>query len=149
LKECIEMKIKKKFKYSFTDDINQIARLEAIVHSMGKEWSIDEKLQFSINLVLEELISNIIFYGFKNKNPQNIINIEATINSDNIVLIISDNAIEFNLLEHEAKVISGKNIEEQEVGGLGVHFIKNLTSYINYNRKSGYNYLTLSFIFKP
>ena len=149
LKECIEMEIQKKFKYSFSDDINEICRLESIVHSMGKEWSIDEKIQFSINLVLEELISNIIFYGFKNKKSQNIINIEATNNGREIVLIISDNAIEFNILEHEAKVVSSKNIEEQEVGGLGIHFIKNLTSFIKYNRNSGFNYLTLSFILKP
>jgi len=153
LKECIEiilkMEMEKKFNYRFTDDINEITKLESIVHSMGEEWSIDDKLQFSINLVLEELISNIIFYGFKQKNSNNIINLEASINKDEIVITLSDNAIEFNILEQEEKVISSNSVEEQEVGGLGIHFIKNLTSFIKYNRKSGFNYLTLSFILKP
>ena len=150
LKECIEIILtmgkEKKFRYSFTDDINEIARLEAVVHAMGKEWNIDEKLQFSINLVLEELISNIIFYGFKQKDSSNIINLEALINKDEIVITLSDNAIEFNILEQEEKVISSNSVEDMEVGGLGIHFIKKLTSFIKYHRKNGYNYLTLSFI---
>jgi anti-sigma regulatory factor (Ser/Thr protein kinase) len=142
------MEKEKKFSYSFNDDINEIARLEDIVHAMGKEWAIDEKLQFSINLVLEELISNIIFYGFKRKDSNNIINLVALINKDEIVITLSDNAIEFNILEQEEKAISSKSVDDMEVGGLGIHFIKNLTSFIKYNRKNGFNYLTLSFILK-
>jgi len=142
------MKEDKIFKYKFTDNINDIARLESIVHSMGEEWGIDEKLQFSINIVLEELISNTIFYGFANKDSSNEINIEAVKKTDEILITLSDNAIAFNILEQEEKELSDKSLEEQEVGGLGIHFIKKLTSFIKYNRKNGFNYLTLSFILK-
>ncbi len=134
------------FEYKFSDNINDIVKLESIVDLLGKEWGIDENLQFSINVVLEELISNIVFYGFSKKNPKNEINIKISKQDNNILLIISDNAKKFNLLEQEEKDTNSKSLENMKVGGLGIHFVKKLTSFIKYKRKNKINYLTLSFI---
>ena len=58
-------------------------------------------------------------------------------------ITIVDDGKEFNILdapEHEA---IDKSIEDREVGGLGIHFIRTLTDKIEYERKNGKNMLIL------
>jgi len=133
--------------YNFTDNIEEIVKLEAIVDSIGEELGANDKLKFSVNLVLEELLSNTIFYGFKVKDVSNIITVSISKQSNELIIVVKDNAIAFNILEQEQKDMTGKSVEQQKVGGLGIHFVKKLTTFIKYKRINEFNYLTLSFNF--
>jgi anti-sigma regulatory factor (Ser/Thr protein kinase) len=59
-----------------------------------------------------------------------------------LTILFIDSGIPFNPLVRD-EVDTGKPIEEREIGGLGVHFIKKLTDSQNYERRDEMNILTL------
>ncbi len=124
--------------------INQITQLEILAIAMegiSDEWDIPMKTSLSLNLVLEELVTNIIFYGYEDTNEhQIIINLSY---SDNIMeIIIEDDAREFNPLLLAAPDLDIA-IEERKIGGLGIHFVRKIMDEIVYVRKGNKNILTL------
>ena len=93
-----------------------------------------------INLIIEELYSNSINYG----NSKNL-EVKVTLNMKNHTLKIKyeDNGIAFNPLTESKQPDLESNVEEHEIGGLGVYFIKNMTDNQSYQRVNGINQLTL------
>lgn len=123
---------------------------------MGDDWaelvSLTEKLTLffhahknpnminSVNLLLEELYSNTLNYG-KCVKAQVTITLEM---SDNELLIqYEDNGIAFNPLEEAKHPDLKSNIEERAIGGLGIHFIRNMTDSQQYERLKGINKVIL------
>jgi len=125
--------------------INQIEQLEVLakdLEAISDEWNIPMNIVLNLNLVLEELITNIIFYGYEDKNEHNII-IRLSYNGKIIQIQIEDDAIEFNpLLIVEPDI--DKPLENRTVGGLGMHFVRKLTDNITYERTNNKNILTLT-----
>jgi hypothetical protein len=63
-----------------------------------------------------------------------------------LTIRFSDHGNPFNPLDRD-EVDTDKPIEEREIGGLGIHFIKNLTDSQSYEYKDGMNILTLNVTF--
>ncbi len=118
-----------------------IYELENLCEEIGDLWNLNSKNRFTLNLLLEEIISNIIFYGFDNSEAK-YIEVVANKEGDLINVQISDNGIPFNMLEIESKPKEVK-LEEKEVGGLGIHLVKNLSESIDYMYQNGKNVLTI------
>ncbi len=94
---------------------------------------------FTIQLVLEELVTNIIKYGSK-KEIENEETIEAKlcIGNGKVVLTVSDNTEAFNPLDAEVPDIT-LPVQERKIGGLGLLLIQKLVQSISYDRKDGWN----------
>lgn len=131
------------FSFKIKGIIEEISYLESIIESIGSQWNLNEKIKFKLNLVLEEILSNVIFHGFESANEKNYILSELELLNNEIQIRIIDNAKEFNPLLKESEPVN-KPIEEQSVGGLGIHLVKNMTVFMKYNRKNELNQLTLS-----
>lgn len=94
---------------------------------------------FSIQLIIEELVTNIIKYG-KSKGHEETIEIEIQVGAERIGLTISDNSTAFNPLEEDA-VDTGLSIEERKIGGLGLFLVRKKVKSLNYEYKNGFNIL--------
>ncbi len=125
--------------------VNQIEQLEEMaktLEALSDEWNIPMDIMLSLNLVLEELVTNIIFYGYKDKDEHKII-IRFSFDDKIIQIQIEDDAIEFNpLLASEPDI--DESIENRKIGGLGIHFVRKLTNSIAYERTNNKNILTLT-----
>ena len=53
-----------------------------------------------------------------------------------------DDGIQFNPIESESPD-SPDTIDEAEIGGLGIHLVKNLTDELNYEYENNENHLTI------
>ena len=95
----------------------------------------------NINLILEELLTNIIFYGYQD-HAQHVIYITFEKGDSEIRLTIEDDAIAFNPLEQEA-IDLDTLLEDKPIGGLGIHFVKNLTQSLEYERTDEGNILRM------
>ena len=115
-----------------TDGINYFAKKT----HLGNETTLD------LCLVLDEIITNIISYGFDDESEHKII-VNLNVNNKVLSVKIEDDGIPFNPLEFPAPDTT-KPLEEREVGGLGVFFVKKLMDKIEYERKENKNILTVS-----
>lgn len=110
----------------------------------------DEELNYFV-LAAEELIVNIISYGYKEKKPGNI-TLELEINEaeNNVILRIIDDGMQFNIL-----TVKPPNLNDTEhnlsKGGFGIHLVKSFTDKLEYEWKNMRNHAILhkKFTIKP
>jgi serine/threonine-protein kinase RsbW len=133
----------KKKQYIFSNNISEISKLAVIIDNLLEEWELPQTMAFNLNLVLEELISNIIFYAFDDDKEHHIA-VAFSLDNNNIGIEIKDDGKAFDpLQENEASEEVGKSIEERKIGGLGIHFVKKLMDDIEYKRVKNNNILML------
>ena len=96
----------------------------------------------NINLALEELISNIIFYGYEDHN-EHLIYVHFAIEDGYLITVIEDDGKAFNPLERP-EVDTSTLLDDKPIGGLGIHFVKNLMDDLKYERVADKNTLTLT-----
>jgi len=109
---------------------------------MCKEWTIDKDVAFSMNLALEEIVTNIIQYGYHGHEEYDI-TIRFSLEKHNMRIQIKDSSPEFNPLELAEPIGLDKPLEERSIGGLGIYLVKKFTDNFSYRRMNSKNVITL------
>jgi anti-sigma regulatory factor (Ser/Thr protein kinase) len=123
---------------------NQIGELSSLAEKMEKiagDWDLSPALALNMNLVIEEALSNIIFYAFTDKNKHEI-KISISIDNKILTIKITDDGIPFNPLKQKQPDIT-LPAEERPVGGLGIFLMSQIMDQMLYKRKGNENILTL------
>jgi serine/threonine-protein kinase RsbW len=108
-----------------------------------EQLSVDPEVAFKVELALEELVVNVIYYAYQEDDGD--LEIGCTLEDRTCLCIsIRDWGRAFNPLDREAPDIS-QDISERKVGGLGVHLVKQMVDRIDYESLAGGNMLTLRF----
>ncbi|MCF8366134.1 MAG: SpoIIE family protein phosphatase [Bacteroidales bacterium] len=122
--------------------IDEIHKVENFIEQLCEEWNIGFAEMHKVNLAMEEIVSNIINYGFRD-DKNHTIEISASYESEVLKLTIVDDAIAFNPLEHQDPNDMDKSIEEREIGGLGIFFVKKMMDRVEYRHESNHNILII------
>jgi anti-sigma regulatory factor (Ser/Thr protein kinase) len=123
------------------NDITETACVTSLVESFGERHALPDTIIFHMKLALDELLTNIISYGFLDGGRHKII-ASIGIEGDKLEAEIIDDGIAFNPLARSAPDI-GLATEERGVGGLGIHFIRSVMDRVDYHRSDGRNHLKL------
>ncbi len=122
---------------------DELGRITDAVDDLGhrEDWSND--LLFRVHLVLEELVLNIIDYGFDDGKDDHELVVVLMSEDDNLTIEITDDGIPFDPL-HDAKVPdTDAPLEDRPIGGLGVHLVRTMMDEVSYRWEDGKNHLTL------
>ena len=109
--------------------------------SFGDEKDIPLPIIHKICIVIDELLSNIISYAYQDEK-EHIVDINIKLTGERLVIKITDDGFPFNPLEMlppDTKL----GLEERELGGLGVHLVKNIMDEYQYKRLKGENIIVL------
>ena len=124
------------------NDIQQIPTLVEWIDTLG----IPVELNMPVNLALEEVVSNVMLYAYPNKNGQVLVEFAKNETPDNqhpiIVFTVTDSGVPFDPTKQEEVDIT-LPVEKREIGGLGIHLVRQLMDEIHYRREEGKNILTL------
>jgi serine/threonine-protein kinase RsbW len=123
------------------NDISEIPSVAEKVEELIESLGLSPTIVFNIQLALEELLTNIISYGY-NDDSQHEILIRFQLNDDYIEITLEDDGIEFNPLLKEDPDLN-QSIEERKIGGLGIYFVKQFMDDIKYQRKENKNILQI------
>ncbi|MBR1415979.1 MAG: ATP-binding protein [Prevotella sp.] len=123
---------------------NQIGELEHVarfVEEIGEELGLSMEMQMNLNLVMEEMVSNIIFYAYP-EGTDATIEVMAESDGKELTFVLSDQGREFDpTMKDDADVDS--NPAERELGGMGIFIVKNIMNKVTYQRLDGRNLLTM------
>ena len=124
------------------NDIQQIPQLAEFVEAVADVAHLDVGLTMSLNLALEEAVSNVIMYAYP-KGSDGLVDIEAIIRKGELDFIISDNGTPFDpTAAPEADITL--DVEDRPVGGLGIFLMKNIMDVVKYTRSDdGKNILSM------
>ncbi len=121
------------------NDIAELARLTEFVDLIGEECELDFALTMSLNLALEEAVSNIILYAYPQKMGD-AISVKATHVNSSLLFTISDSGVEFDpTVVPEADITL--SAEDRQIGGLGIFLIRKIMDEVKYERIDGKNVL--------
>jgi len=113
---------------------------DAVEHFLHGQEAPAEILYLA-RLVIEELVSNVIKYGYDNPEGHEI-RLDVRIEARTMILELSDGGRPFNPLEAPAPDLQ-LPAEERPIGGLGIHFVRSLSDSVDYHRIGAKNIVTI------
>ena len=121
--------------------LDELERLAAAMDQLGKDWGIPANYIMELNLAVEELFTNIVFYAYDDQEQHEIEILFEHPETGCVLITLSDDGKAFNPLENPTGDNLVKSLEEREIGGLGIHLVRKMVSHIEYKRLDGRNIL--------
>ena len=107
----------------------------------GEHGFAGEKIS-SIELALEEVLVNIIKHAYEESGLEDLIEIKCGTDAGSLIIEIIDSGKPFDIFSVREPDIYA-DIDERQIGGLGIFFVKKLMDDVRYRREDGRNILTL------
>ncbi len=124
---------------------NKVSELEHInrfIDEIAEELGLDMELKMDLNLVIEEMVANVIFYAYPEGTDASI-DLVAESNGKELTFMLSDRGKEF---DPTVKEDADPNVNpiDRKIGGMGIYIVKNIMNEVSYQRLEGKNLLTMT-----
>lgn len=123
--------------------VGELQKVNDLLERLTGEWQLPAQVEMNMNLALEEIISNVIFYAFDDDNRHDI-TLTFTRDETSLHVQVEDEGRPFDPLKSPPPDDLDKAAEDRHVGGLGIYFVKNFMDDLSYERKGNRNILTLT-----
>jgi anti-sigma regulatory factor (Ser/Thr protein kinase) len=127
------------------NSLDELSRLCHVAHEFMSNANIPSSAIYKIDLSLEELLTNVIKYGYDNQSHHNI-NVSLKISEDRVILTTQDDSREF-----DPTIVRDIELQEdiliRKVGGVGLHLTRNMVDSITYCRENGINIVNVIVLF--
>ncbi len=119
----------------------QITGAATQVRTFLEQRGASQETLYAIDMAIEELVTNIIKYGFDDTNTHSI-QISVTVASDYVILGIMDDGHFFDPTAAPAPDLS-LSLEEMPIGGLGLHLVRTMVDEMHYDRVAERNHVQI------
>ena len=127
------------------NDSFELERLAEAFDDFADRHQVSDPARFQLQLCLEEMVLNVINYGFDDDAEHEIhIDFDFQIDSRTITVNILDDGRRFDPLTEVPEPDIDAKLEDRTVGGLGVHFVRTFMDDADYRHEGGKNRLTLT-----
>jgi len=123
------------------NDIREMNRIIEAITEIADMISCSPVVLHDVTLAMEEIFSNIVFYGFGD-DLDHTISLHIVIEGDVLILTLQDEGIPFNPLNVQVGH-RDKPLEERDKGGMGIILAKKLMDRMAYRRERGKNILRM------
>ena len=128
----------------FKNDTSELGRLAEALDEFADRHELPDDARFQLQLCLEELVLNVMNYGFEDDEEHDIrVDLEYENDTRNVTVRIVDEGKEFDPLHDAPEPDLDGPIEERSIGGLGIHFVRHFVDDARYHRADGRNHLVL------
>ena len=133
-------------RHSFSYEIrNHSGALQSLKHELEDTFFAqrrDPAVRSTVLLVTDELVSNLLKYGFQ-KGSEQYSRLNITLDDDWLEIELRDNGQCFNPLIHAKPNTLSAGLSERQVGGLGVYLVLKIMDETRYEWIEPWNCLTL------
>jgi len=121
--------------------LNELDKIKAAVSKMSATTDCTQRNSKEINLILEELFTNVVHHGF-NDDKEHDIDLSISCDEKSLIIRMEDDGKPFDVTAAAAPDTKCA-IEKRCAGGLGIHFVKHFIDDCKYYRKKGKNIVVL------
>ncbi|OGV36454.1 MAG: hypothetical protein A2020_01910 [Lentisphaerae bacterium GWF2_45_14] len=129
------------FSKNIKNELSELTELVVEIHSFLDPMNLPAKPLYALDLALEEMLTNIVKYGYDDKKPH-LIGVDIHAGKDSLVLTLTDDGHEFNPLSAVAPD-TGTSVPERPVGGVGIHLTRSMVDDMKYRREGDKNVLEI------
>ena len=122
--------------------LDEIERIHTAVEILAEAEGWEPGLVFQIKLVVEEIGTNIVKYGYDEAGDSDI-RITLTSEADTLTMEIIDDGKPYDPFTEAPPPDLDSSVPERPIGGLGVYLVQRLMDDAHYRREDGRNIVTL------
>ena len=126
---------------SFANDMQELTHVLQVVNVFLEPRALPSKLVYAVNLILEEILMNIIKYGYDDGESHDI-EVQIEVEQEEVALTVIDDGREFNPLTIPPPDHSKSAMDRLEEG-LGLQFVRHMRNAIEYRREEDKNILKI------
>ncbi len=137
----------RKFEHVLTEtltlknSVSEVARLSSFQKEVYEKMNLEKSLARQLRLAVEEAVVNVIEYAYP-EDTDGSVEIRMLSDGQQLKVLIIDSGVPFDPTAME-KTDTTLAVEDRQIGGLGIHLVRELMDTINYERIGGQNILTL------
>jgi len=124
-------------------DAAAMREVEGFVAAFATEHAIGSDDTARICILLEELLTNLVKYGYPDHAAPGVADIRLDLDGTRLTIEFVDDGRPFNPLAQPAPNFD-LSLEERPLGGLGIHLLRALTEEACYSRGHGRNVIRLT-----
>jgi anti-sigma regulatory factor (Ser/Thr protein kinase) len=125
---------------------SELARVAGLLDRLGAERHLAPEIVADMQVAMDEVLTNITKYAYGDK-AEHKIHICLRVLDNVLEAVIEDGGAPFDPLAISAPAVSAP-LHQRRVGGIGIHFVRNLLDEVTYTRIGGRNRLVLRKRFK-
>lgn len=122
-------------------NVHEIERLNRLIRQFGELHDLPGRALYSVNLALDEVVSNIVLYGYEESSDDPIV-VKMEVRGADLMASVEDSGREFDPLSLPTPDLSAP-LEDRQVGGLGIHLMRSLMDGVEYRRHENKNLLSM------
>ena len=125
----------------FKRHTNSLKEIFILIKSFIGEEQLNKNLVSPINLVIEELFTNMVKYSPENPNK---ILLELSRDIDQVTIVLTDFDVESFDIRHSSEYDTNQTLEKRPIGKIGLHLVKKYVDDINYEYRERTSKITLT-----
>jgi anti-sigma regulatory factor (Ser/Thr protein kinase) len=127
--------------FELKNDLAEIGTLAETLEGFCAGQGIDADVTSLVNLALEEVVTNIIAYGYTDHGDRRIW-IDLAMDGGDLTARVQDEAPAFDPLQKDGADPEA-SLDERRVGGLGIQLVRTFMDEVRYAREGDRNVLFL------
>jgi serine/threonine-protein kinase RsbW len=124
--------------------VQNLPRLISPASEFARKHGFTKERISELELALEEAVTNICLYAYGDEKGPVEVRYFYEDDGDTLIVEIRDSGKPFDALAAPSPALTG-DLEDRELGGLGVFFIRTLTDDVEYHYSEGENVLRMAF----
>ncbi len=132
-----------RYEWDVSVDGDEPRRVAEQFESICLEHGVPVGIVFKFQLALDELLTNVVSYAFEPDSEDPSVKVMLQLTDEYIRAVIRDNGRAFNPLLDASDPDLELSAEERSIGGLGIHLTKAFVDELEYERRDGWNHLSL------
>jgi anti-sigma regulatory factor (Ser/Thr protein kinase) len=121
--------------------MKELTHVLQVVNVFLEPRELQSKLVYAVNLILEEILMNIIKYGYDDEESHEI-EVQIEVEQEEVALTVIDDGKEFNPLTIPRPDHSKSAMDRLEEG-LGLQFVRHMRNAMEYRREENKNMLKI------
>ncbi|UCG11089.1 MAG: ATP-binding protein [Deltaproteobacteria bacterium] len=126
---------------SLQNDMKELANVLQVVNVFLEPRNLPSKLMYAVSLVTEEILLNIIKYGYEDEGAHEI-EVQIEVENEGVTVTIEDDGKEFNPLLVPPPDRSKSPLDRIE-NGLGIQVVRHVRNAMEYRRERERNILKI------
>ena len=123
-------------------DLQNLDDVTDFIDDELEQSGVELAMQTRINVVIDEIFSNIVNYAYKDGQGDVTVSVEVSEDPRSILLAFTDAGIPYDPLSAEEPDIT-LSAEDRKIGGLGIFIVKKIMDEISHVYENGRNILQM------
>ena len=128
-------------------EIKNVETVTDFVNGVLERFGCPPKAVIQIDVVIDELFSNIAYYAYAPEEGSATISIDVKEDPLSVIISFADKGKPFDPLSMK-EPDTALSADERQIGGLGIFLVKKTMDSVSYEYKDGQNILTVKKVMK-